>query len=251
MHGAQLPLPWELFVINLATLRFYATPPHQCSYIADEQATILFVGPRSAITSDTYSHLSTLGFRRSGEHIYRPHCDQCNACIAVRIPVHAFTPNRKQRRIWKRNDDLQVQVAPPRLTAENYALYARYITWRHGDGDMFPPSRDQFREFLMCKWNPCRFINFRLGKKLVAVAVTDQVSDGLSSIYTFYDPDLAERSLGHYAILQQIRQALESGKPFVYLGYWIEQGAKMHYKQEFRPLELYLQNRWSRLIPHA
>ncbi|MDZ7825765.1 MAG: hypothetical protein U5R48_06975 [Gammaproteobacteria bacterium] len=125
---------------NLAQLRFFATPPHACSYLEDRRATTLFVDPAAEIDNDLYSSLSALGFRRSGRHVYRPHCEGCNACIPVRIPAAEFVPRRAQRRIRRRNADLEVRITEPRLTEENYALYARYIAARHADGDMYPPS---------------------------------------------------------------------------------------------------------------
>lgn len=234
-------------VTNLAQLKFFATPPHGCSYLEDRKATTLFVDPAADIDNAMYSALSALGFRRSGRHVYRPHCESCSACIPVRLPVEGFAPRRRQRRIWARNADLTVTLTEPGLTDENYALYARYIIRRHSDGDMFPPSPDQFRSFLLCEWSDTRFAEFRLGDELVAVAVTDRVHDGLSAIYTFYDPDLPQRSLGVHGILWQIDHAIETGRPYVYLGYWIKQCQKMSYKTDYRPLEMFVGERWVRV----
>jgi arginine-tRNA-protein transferase len=234
-------------VSDLAQLKFFATPPHTCSYLDDRRATTLFVDPAAEIDNAMYSALSALGFRRSGRHVYRPHCDGCTACIPVRIPAAHFAPRRRQRRILAKNDDLTVRIAPAELTDENYALYARYIIRRHADGDMFPPSPDQFRSFLLCEWSDTRFVEMRLGDRLVAVAVTDHVHDGLSAIYTFYDPDLPKRSLGMYGILWQISHAHATGRPYVYLGYWIKQCQKMSYKTDYRPLEMFVGERWVRV----
>jgi arginine-tRNA-protein transferase len=232
---------------NLAQLRFFATPPHACSYLEDRRATTLFVDPAAEIDNGLYSSLSALGFRRSGRHVYRPHCEGCNACIPVRIPAAEFAPRRVQKRVRRRNSDLEVRITEPRLTEENYALYARYIGARHADGDMYPPSPDQFRSFLLCEWSDTLFAEFRADGELIAVAVTDQVSDGLSAIYTFYDPDQGHRSPGVLALLWQIEYARTLGHPHVYLGYWIRQCQKMSYKTDYRPLEMYVGERWIRV----
>lgn len=229
---------------DLAQLKFYATQPHSCSYLPEERATTLFLDPQKSIDSTTYSQLSDLGFRRSGDHLYRPHCQSCNACIACRIPVEQFIPTRQQRRISRRNTDLEVREQPPLMTDEIYQLYARYIEARHGDGDMYPPSRDQFSSFLVRDLPFCRFLTFRLEGRLVAVAVTDLLDNGLSAVYTFYDPDLPKRSLGRFAILWQIEETRRRGLHAVYLGYWIKSCRKMNYKTEYRPLEMLANQRW-------
>ena len=140
-----------------------------------------------------------------------------------------------------------MQVRGPELTEENYALYARYITERHRDGDMYPPSREQFASFLLCEWSDTAFIEFRRDEQLIAVAVTDRVEDGLSAIYTFYDPDMHHFSPGVYAILWQIEHARQTGRPHLYLGYWIKQCQKMSYKTDYRPLEMFVGERWIRV----
>ena len=232
---------------NLAHLKFYATQPHACSYLPEERATTLFLDPHQPIDLDTYSQLSELGFRRSGDHLYRPHCQACSACIASRIAVDDFTPNRQQARIIKRNADLRVLARPPALTDEIYQIDARYIETRHQDGDMYPPSRDQFASFLVRDWPFSQFHEFRLGDELVAIAVTDQMHNGLSAVYTFYAPEHARRSLGRYAILWQIEQARCQQLHALYLGYWIKGCRKMNYKTEYRPLEMLVNQRWVRL----
>lgn len=232
---------------NLAHLKFYATHPHACSYLQDQRATTLFLDPQQPIDVDTYSHLSELGFRRSGDHLYRPHCQACSACIATRIPAADFTPSRQQKRIIKRNADLQVSAQSPRVTDEIYQLYARYIESRHADGDMYPPSREQFGSFLVRDWPFSLFYEFRLDGELLAVAVTDHMRNGLSAVYTFFDPDQPRRSLGRFAILWQIEEARRTGVEAVYLGYWIKNCRKMSYKTEYRPLEMLVNERWVRI----
>lgn len=234
---------------NLQTLKFYCTPAHRCSYLPEREAVTLFLDPKADMSAEIYSSLTSVGFRRSGDFVYRPHCGSCTACVPVRIPVNQFTPTRSQRRCLARNEDLVVVSAPARYTPEYYALYERYINQRHPDGDMFPPSRNQFRAFLLCSWSNTRFLEFRAGGRLVAVAVVDHVDTGLSAVYTFYDPDEEARSPGRYAILWQVREARRRGLGYVYLGYWIRQCRKMSYKQEYQPLEHFDGQVWRRPGP--
>lgn len=170
---------------ELARLKFYATQPHSCSYLPEEQATTLFLDPSQPMDVHVYADLSEMGFRRSGDHLYRPHCQNCNACVPARIPVAQFSPNRQQKRIFKRNADLQVRPIKPHFSEEYFDLYQRYIEQRHADGDMYPPSRDQFSTFLVRDLPFSRFYEFRLDGRLLAVAVTDLLPNGLSAVYTF------------------------------------------------------------------
>lgn len=232
---------------ELARLKFYATQAHPCSYLPEEQATTLFLDPSQPMDAQVYAELSELGFRRSGDHLYRPHCQQCSACIPARIPATRFTPNRQQRRILKRNEDITVRCLRPALTEEYYALYVRYIEQRHADGDMYPPSRDQFSTFLVRDLPFSRFYEFRLQDRLVAIAATDILPNGLSAVYTFYDPAEERRSLGRFAILWQIGEAERLRLQAVYLGYWIKNCRKMNYKTQYRPIELFVNQRWTAL----
>ncbi|GIZ13092.1 arginyltransferase [Pseudomonas sp. NCCP-436] len=232
---------------ELARLKFYATQPHPCSYLPEEQATTLFLDPSQPMDVRVYAELSEMGFRRSGEHLYRPHCQQCSACIPARIPARDFQPNRQQRRILKRNEDLQVQAVRPVFSEEYYALYARYIERRHADGDMYPPSREQFSTFLVRELPFSLFYEFRLAGRLLALAVTDVLPNGLSAIYTFYDPDEERRSLGRFAILWQIGETTRRNLDAVYLGYWIKSCRKMNYKTQYRPIELFVNQHWTLL----
>ncbi|WP_312763783.1 arginyltransferase [Stutzerimonas balearica] len=229
---------------SLARLKFYATQPHPCSYLPDEQATTLFLDPSQPMDVQVYAELSEMGFRRSGDHLYRPHCQRCSACIPARIPANALLPSRQQKRIIKRNADLKVQAVRAGFTEEYYSLYATYIEKRHADGDMYPPSREQFNTFLVRDLPFSRFYEFRLDGRLLAVAVTDVLPNGLSAVYTFYDPNEERRSLGRYAILWQVAEAERLGLKAVYLGYWIKNCRKMNYKTEYRPIELLVSQRW-------
>lgn len=231
---------------DLSTLRFFRTPAHQCSYLEDRQATTLFVDPQANITPGMYSELSRMGFRRSGDFLYRPHCQGCDACIPARIPVNEFRPHRRHRRTLRDNQDIHVLHQPAGFSMEIYRLYARYIEARHGDGDMYPPSEEQFCNFLMSQWSDTRFHCFYLGDRLVSVAVVDRLQDGLSAVYTFFDPAFSRRGPGNLAVLEEMEECRRQGLPYLYLGYWVRQCRKMNYKRNFTPLELLVDGRWQR-----
>jgi len=227
-------------------IKLYATHPHPCSYFGDREAKTLFIDPDANISTPVYSELSRRGFRRSGAHIYRPDCGDCNACIASRVPVNLFKPSRTQRKVANRNSDLNARISDS--PADNaYALYEKYINSRHRDGDMYPPSRQQFDSFLGQGSEASQYIHFYLAEQLIAIAVTDVLDDGLSAIYTFYDPDFPQRSLGVCGILWQISRCKDLALPYLYLGYWIRDCQKMRYKTDYKPIELLMSNRWLRL----
>lgn len=235
---------------NLRTLHFYATPDHDCSYLDGKTAKTLFVDPQATIDQHIYSQLSDLGFRRSGKHIYRPHCEGCKACISVRIPLATFRMSKSQKRIMAKNRDVTVTQKPAQFTEEYYALYSRYINERHSDGDMYPPSLEQFNSFLVEGEEHTHFLEFRdANEQLIAVAVIDILDQGLSAIYTFYDPSLAKRSLGTYCILWQLAHCLQNNLNYLYLGYWVKECRKMNYKIAFSPFELLLDGEWTLIAP--
>ena len=229
---------------SLADLKVFTTHPHPCSYLEGQQATTLFIDPDLEIDKLIYSTLADIGFRRSGPHIYRPHCETCNACIPTRVIVDEFTLKRKHRKIVNRNRDLDIQQVEDIDTDEYYQLYADYINQRHSDGDMYPPSREQYRSFLTRQPGITQFYSFRLGAKLIAVVVIDVINDGWSALYTFFDPSEQRRSLGSFAILWQIEQSKQRNLPYLYLGYWIKECQKMNYKIDYRPLQLHINGQW-------
>jgi len=195
--------------------------------------------------------LTDIGFRRSGQHIYRPWCEGCGECKSVRVPIRDFKPSKSQKRVLSRNKDLQVTFEPPSNTDENYALYERYINERHSDGDMYPASMAQFEDFL-CHSPPSsktQFVCFRLEQKLLAVAVIDILPKGVSAIYTFFDPDYEVRSLGRLAVLWQILWGQSKAMDFVYLGYWVKDCQKMAYKAQYQPLQVFEGIDWQPLAP--
>ena len=187
-----------------------------------------------------------MGFRRSGDHIYRPHCAKCNACVPSRVVTSEFQRSKSQERVWRRNGDLTITEVDTIDCNEAYDLYRRYIEGRHADGDMYPPDRDQYSSFLNNGLGCTRYFEFRHDDKLIAILVTDQMLDGLSAIYTFYDPTEERRSLGTLAVLFQIEEARRLALDYVYLGYWIQNCGKMNYKARFGPLELLQEGSWQR-----
>lgn len=225
----------------------YLSIPHPCSYLPDRTASTLFVDPDYPVPAPLYTDLNRRGFRRSGNLIYRPHCADCAACIAVRIPVADFIPSRGQKRTWKKNQDLTVRIRPAEFDEEHFKLFLRYQSVRHTGGGMDSPDRERYVRFLVGGSVETRFCEIRLQEQLLGVAVIDLLSDGISAMYTFYDPDRADRGLGVFSVLWQVEYARSLGLPWVYLGYWIKQSPKMAYKVNYRPLEAYSDGTWSRL----
>lgn len=234
---------------NLRTLVFFATPSHDCSYLPDREATTMFVDPRADIDKKLYSQLTALGFRRSGSHYYRPHCENCNACVPVRLKVNEFTADRNQRRVLRKNSDLQCKLVPATFKERYYQLYAHYIEERHWDGDMYPPTRDQFCSFLVEGATDSWFLEMSLNGELIGLAALDLLDNGLSAIYTVFSPDMEHRSLGTFAILWQIEEAHRRQLPHLYLGYWIRECRKMNYKTRFRPIEALRDGHWREMNP--
>lgn len=229
---------------SLKDIRLYTTQPHACSYLPDQRAQTLFIDPDFHIDKAWNSKLSELGFRRSGAHVYRPNCEKCQQCVSCRVRVQEFSPNRSFLRVLKRNSDLEVNEVFDISGDEYFLLYKHYITVRHADGDMFPPSREQFASFLLKHCDGTHYYELRLRDRLLGVMVVDHLENGLSAVYTFYDPLLEPRSLGTFAILWQLQLARQLGLQYLYLGFWIRDSRKMSYKTLFRPMELLIRQRW-------
>ncbi len=227
-----------------APLPLLLSGEHRCSYLAGRRARSLLLDPREPRAALAYPRLAALGFRRSGRLIYRPHCEGCAECRAVRVPVARFRARRSQRRCLRGNRDLVVGERPLEFDPAHFSLYRRYLAARHPGAGMDDPSVRDYTEFLLAPWPGARLLEFRLAGEPVAVAVVDRVADGLSAVYTFYEPRLARRGLGIYAVLEQIARARREGLAYLYLGYWIEGSAKMRYKRTFRPLEVLRGGRW-------
>ncbi|HEX7338340.1 MAG TPA: arginyltransferase [Rhodanobacteraceae bacterium] len=228
-------------------VRLFQTLPHPCGYFADRVAQNLVIDPAAPQLDHLYGQALASGFRRAGGHLYLPRCHGCHACTPSRIPVAQFRPDRSQRRCLARNADLTFAIHAAGYSDERFALYQHYLGTRHRNGGMDNAEADDFTRFLTAPWSRTRFLEWRLDERLVAVAVTDVCDDALSAVYTFFDPDLAARSLGTHAILAQIDLARARSLAHVYLGYWIDGHPKMDYKRRFHGLEILTVDGWQRL----
>lgn len=233
--------------IPLSALQFYLTAPYPCSYLADHEARSQVATPSFLITPQVYSKLVQIGFRRSGTFTYRPRCDNCRACVPVRIDIAQFGSNRSQRRSWKQHLGLDVTLHTLEDRAEYFALYQRYQHARHRDGDMDNDDPEQYRSFLLQSHVDSMLVEFREAGVLRMVSIIDVLSDGLSSVYTFYEPDIAGSSFGTFNVLWQIELCRKLQLPYLYLGYWIEHSRKMAYKAHFQPLQGLLNGVWQQL----
>jgi arginine-tRNA-protein transferase len=224
----------------------YISQTHECSYLPKREARSLFLDPNTQVTPEVYQQLIDRGFRRSGCFLYQPACPSCAACVSLRIPVDRFKPSRSQRRNWRQNiDRYQVIPLPARYADSHFDLYQRYLLRRHPDGAMTCTSPGQYTQFLTCEWAKTEFIEFHLDGRLAAVAVSDILPQGTSSIYTFFDPDLAQDGLGVFALLWQIDYTRRLEKQWVYPGFWIEECTKMNYKTRFRPYQAWNGQTWT------
>lgn len=226
-------------------IQFYLTAPYACSYLDGREARSQVAAPAHLIGPAAYSRLIREGFRRSGHYTYRPHCDGCKRCVPARVAVQAFRPSRSQRRCQQLNQTLVTSIQPLEFRDEHFALYRRYQRARHTGSGMDMDDSEQYTQFLLSSQVNSSLVEFRDAEKLVMVAVVDRVEDGLSAVYTFFDPALEKRGLGTYAVLWQIELARSLELPHVYLGYWIAESPKMAYKSNFRPLQGLVDGRWT------
>lgn len=226
-------------------LQFYTTAEYPCSYLPDQAARSQVAAPTHLIDTEIYGDLVQKGFRRSGLFTYRPHCDHCTACLPVRVDAAHFQPSRSQRRVWKRQPELAARTTGLRWDDEHFELYQRYQMHRHPGAGMDDDMQTQYRQFLLTSRVDTRLVEFRdTDGKLKMLSVIDVLPDGLSAVYTFFEPD-APGSLGTWAILWQIEQCRRLELPWLYLGYWIEESRKMTYKSAFRPQQLLRAGSWT------
>lgn len=218
---------------------------HECPYLPQQNATTMLVDPYRKMDEVLYDLLLQRGFRRSGEYVYRPGCESCNACISLRLPVAKFKPNRSQRRVLKKHQNGSIVRLPAHYQESHFRLYKRYLAARHQDSDMCQGDDESYMEFLASSWCNTEFIEL-LDENGVCFAVTvvDITATALSAVYTFFDPDAAKSSPGQLAILRLLDLAKTLGKTWVYLGYWIKDCRKMRYKTNYKPLQLLIANDW-------
>ncbi len=229
--------------------QFYVTAPQACPYLDGRRERKLFTALQGEHANTLNNTLSKQGFRRSQNVLYRPSCAECSACLSARVRVADFEPSKSQRRADRRNADLRREATSPWATEEQFALFRDYLDSRHADGGM--ADMDIFEFAAMIEETPIRsrVIEYTAPgengtRELAAVCLTDVLNDGLSMVYSFYDPERARTSLGTYVILDHIRIAQEAGLPYVYLGYWVPGSPKMGYKANFAALEVYKNGEW-------
>ncbi len=231
--------------------QFYVTAPQPCPYLEGRMERKLFTSLQGEYAERLNDSLSKQGFRRSQNVLYRPSCAECSACLSARIRVADFKPSRSLKRAIRRNEDLSREATSPWATEEQYALFRTYLDSRHADGGM--ADMDIFEFAAMIEETPIRsrvieYSSSRNGERtLTAVCLTDVLDDGLSMVYSFYDPDRTQDSLGTYVILDHVEIARDAGLPYVYLGYWVPGSPKMGYKSRFPALEVYFGGQWQAL----
>ena len=226
-------------------LQLYATASYPCSYLPEQTARSQVVVPQDVVDTGIYAQLIAGGFRRSGTTTYRPWCDSCRACVPLRVPVADFHPDRSQRRAQRQHQDLTVRVLALQEYPGHYALYRDYQLARHAGCGMDKDDPEDYRSFILQSPVDAVLVEFRAGDVLKMVALMDLLPDALSAVYTFYADD-AGAAYGTYAVLWQIAFARQTGRRHVYLGYWIAESRKMHYKTRFRPYEVLHGNHWQR-----
>ncbi|WP_158527180.1 arginyltransferase [Pelagibaculum spongiae] len=226
-------------------IRLYLSSEQTCNYLEQEESRSLFVDPAIKINSSLISQLSQNGFRRNGSLLYRPHCNHCNKCMSCRVICRDFKPSNSQKKILRKAKLLDWKLVPMKFTQEHYYLYQKYIEARHIDGDMYPASEQQYQSFLICGDIPQLLLEIRTSEGLlICGAAVDCLDDGFSAVYSYFDPDFSQLSLGKLIILRLIEHCQSSQLAYVYLGYWIENCRKMAYKKNYPPMEFFNRKQW-------
>ncbi|MGB0921963.1 MAG: arginyltransferase [Alphaproteobacteria bacterium] len=233
--------------------QFYLTAPDKCPYLPDQEERKLFAHLSGPMAIDVNDRLNLAGFRRSQTVAYRPACEDCKACRSLRVLADEFKPSRNERRVLARNRDVQVHSFPAQATAEQFELFRHYLETRHADAGMDDMDQADFMAMLENSSVDTQITEYRLlptdripKGRLIGAALCDELFDGQSMVYSFFDPDESERSLGTYMILERILAMQAHHMPHLYLGYSIEECQKMAYKTRFMPHELYIDGDWCR-----
>ncbi|MDN3698085.1 MULTISPECIES: arginyltransferase [Vibrio] len=227
---------------DLQQIKIGLTDNHPCSYLADRQERVAVALDNEMQTAASYEILLANGFRRSGDTIYRPHCDKCQACTALRVDIPNFKPSKSQKRVLNKANHLRWELKSS-MDEQWFELYSRYINARHKHGTMYPPKQKEFFQFSQAKWLNCRFLHIYDQETLVAIAVTDDLNNCASAFYTFFDPDV-DLSIGTLAVLYQIQYCQKLNKQWLYLGYQIDDCSAMNYKVRFQPHQRLVNQRW-------
>lgn len=224
-------------------LKFGLTKEFECSYLPEQQEKLLVAVDTRLKSEQGYDLLMSQGFRRSGDQVYRPYCDNCSACHSIRVIASQFKPSKSQKRLLKKNQHFEKRISTS-VQENYYPLYEKYINTLHTDGSMYPANKPQYQTFLASQLVTQIFVELWHEDKLISVAVTDVLTHGLSAVYTFYDPDYRSNGLGVFSILKQIETSLEYQKTFLYLGYQIDECRKMNYKNRYFPHQRFVENNW-------
>ncbi len=227
-------------------MNLFKSKDQPCNYLPGNQSSSLFIDPSMRPDKETYSLLVQHGFRRSGNNVYRPHCGACQKCISTRVDCSQFSLKKTQKRCFQKNKDLNVIIQAPDYKDEHFQLYDHYLNHRHIDSGMDGSTKSDYKNFLITTWSNSLFVEFRLNNKLLAVAVTDVLDNGLSAVYTFFscEAQYSKRSLGVNAILWQIEECKKRQLDWLYLGYWIKKNQKMSYKNNYQPAQYFINNQW-------
>ena len=231
----------------MISIPLFVTEQHPCSYLDKRNSQSAFVHPSFSLNTAIYSQLIEQGFRRSGNEVYTPHCPTCSKCIATRLLVNGFMPNRSQKRCIKKNRQTTVIVKPAKFEQAHYDMYMRYQKHKHENGGMADSSKDDYINFLASRWCNTLFVEFSIDNELAAVAIVDLLGNALSAVYTFFEPRFSQYSLGTYAVLWQQTHAKELELDYVYMGFWIENCRKMSYKTQFQPMQGFIANEWKNI----
>jgi len=228
-------------------IKLFETVTSECPYLEGQISASIIIDPEETVKPSLFSLVSHSGFRRSGNMLYSPKCPNCTSCVSVRIPSQLFTPSRSQKRVWKKNQDLSISIEDVSFKQEHFDLYLKYQQHRHPESSMCDTDPEKYISFINSEFSNSKFICFYLKGELIGLSVIDQFNGGISAVYTFFDPEQQQRSLGTYAILYLVKLSRLREIPYVYLGYWVDQSSKMDYKRHFKPLQGYRNRQWINL----